>query len=78
MRYLLAMIMGFITALAVIIFLSSPTANWVVYQFKFDSPDQVSNLFDAIFVGLGAIGLIVGWMIGWMLGGAFTSKPDPL
>lgn len=78
MRYLLAMILALFCALAVIVFLSSPTANWVVYQFKFESPDQVSNLYDAVFVGLGLIGMILGWAVGWAIGTAFEAKPDPL
>ncbi len=78
MRYLIAMILAFFMALAVIIFASTPTANWVVYQYKFESPDEVSNLFDAVFIGLGLVGMILGWAIGWAIGGAFETRSDPL
>ena len=78
MRYLIAMILGFFTALLIVVYASSPIANWVVYRYKFESPDEVSNLFDAVFIGTALVGLLVGWLIGWLLGGAFQSKSEAL
>ncbi len=75
MRYLLAMIGAIAGALATTIFLSWRMANWVVATKRFDSPDQVSNLEDTVFIITSAFGLLVGWLIGWALGGAL-SKDD--
>ena len=74
MRYLIAMIFALATALIVTLWLSSPVANMVVDQFAFDSPDQVSNLHGAVFLGLSLIGMAIGWSIGWAIGGALSSR----
>ncbi|MEQ8826109.1 MAG: hypothetical protein RIC14_17210 [Filomicrobium sp.] len=71
MRYLLAMIIGAAGALAVTLIFSGPVSSMVVGMFTFESPDQVSNLEDAVFMGTSLIGLLVGWTIGWAVGGNF-------
>ncbi len=76
MRYLIAMIFALATALIVILWVSSPLANMVVDQFAFESPDQVSNLHDAVFLGMAVLGIILGWSIGWAIGGALPGNKN--
>ena len=76
MRYLLAIVIGAAAALAATITLSSPLSSWVVSLFAFDSPDQVSNLEDAVYMATSLAGLLIGWTIGWAVGGNFDEDDD--
>jgi len=74
MRFLIAMIFAVAGALAVTMLAAVPIASWVVSQYSFESPDQVSNLHSLLYMGLNAAGLIVGWIIGWAIGGLFVGS----
>lgn len=76
MRYLLAMVLGALAALAATLTLSGPLASYVVNMFTFDSPDQVSNLEDAVFLVTSIAALIVGFAIGWAIGGRFEEDDE--
>ncbi|MCH9808865.1 MAG: hypothetical protein K0U74_14145 [Alphaproteobacteria bacterium] len=76
MRYLLAMVIGAALALAATLTLSGPVSSWVVGLFTFESPDQVSNLEDAVYLATSIAGLLVGWTLGWAVGGNFDEDDD--
>lgn len=76
MRYLLAMVLGAAAALAATLTVSGPLAAFVVNMFTFDSPDQVSNLEDAVFMATSIIALTLGFSIGWALGGRFEEDDE--
>lgn len=76
MRYLLAMVLGAAAALAATLSISAPLSTFVVGLFAFDSPDQVSNLEDAVFMTTNLIALLIGWTIGWSVGGNFEEDDD--
>ncbi|MBU1212325.1 MAG: hypothetical protein KJ587_13780 [Alphaproteobacteria bacterium] len=76
MRYLLAMVLGAAAALAATLTISAPLSSFVVNLFTFESPDQVSNLEDAVFLATSAFALIVGFVIGWMVGGKFEEDDE--
>jgi|Cruoilmetagenom7_1024161.scaffolds.fasta_scaffold464454_1 hypothetical protein len=69
MRYLLAMVLGAAAALAATLTISAPLADFVVGLFAFESPDEVSNLEDVVFMGTNLVALLIGWTIGWAVGG---------
>ncbi len=71
MRYLLAMILAAVVALAATLTISGPVSSFVVGLFAFESPDEVSNLEDAVFMGTSFTALLIGFGIGWALGGNF-------
>ena len=62
-------------AFAMSLFVSNSAASWVVRQFAFESPDQVSDAHSALFMGTSVIGLVIGWMIGFAIGKAIE-QPD--
>jgi ABC-type nickel/cobalt efflux system permease component RcnA len=76
MRYLLAMVIGAALALAATVTLSAPVSSWVVGLFAFDSPDQVSNLEDTVYLATSMVGLLIGWTIGWAVGGRFDDDDE--
>ncbi|MGH1418822.1 MAG: hypothetical protein ACRBCJ_08180 [Hyphomicrobiaceae bacterium] len=76
MRYLLAIIGAIVGALGVTIMLSPMVANWVVGASSFDSPDQVSNFEDVVFLATSVGGLILGWVIGWGIAAALGLDND--
>jgi hypothetical protein len=76
MRYLLAMVLGAGAALAATLTISPPLASFVVGLFAFDSPDQVSNLEDGVFMATNIAALLIGWTIGWAIGGRFEDDDD--
>ena len=76
MRYLLAMVLGAGAALAATLTISAPLSNFVVGLFAFESPDQVSNLEDVVFMGSSLLALLIGWTIGWALGGNFEEDDE--
>ncbi len=76
MRYLLAMVLGAAAAFAATVTISAPLASFVVKMFTFESPDQVSNLEDTIFMATGLTALIIGFAIGWSVGGRFEEDDE--
>ena len=76
MRYLLAMVLAAAAALAATLTISAPLASFVVNMFTFESPDQVSNLEDAVFMATGLAALILGFVIGWAVGGRFEEDDE--
>lgn len=68
MRYLIAMIFAIVAAAAATVFISSHVATWVVERMTFESPDEVANLHDIVFMGVNLLALAIGWTIGWWLG----------
>jgi hypothetical protein len=75
-RYLFAIAVAAGVAFLATVFVANDVASWVVGRMSFSSPDQVSDLHSALYMGVGLIGLVVGWMIGFPLGALFD-KPDP-
>lgn len=69
LRYAIAMALALGGALLASQTISPLAAQWVVTGVSFESPDQVSNAEDAAFLGLAAVGLVVGWLVGWALAG---------
>lgn len=79
MRYFLALAGAVVGALLMSLFVSNEVATWTVRQFAFESPDQVSDLHVGVFMGLNALGLLVGWLTGFALGKALgdPAADDP-
>ena len=73
MQYVFAMIGAIVVALLATLFVSPYLASWVVGLFTFDSPDEVGNLEDAVFMLSNLAGLMIGWTIGWFGGGRFLA-----
>lgn len=76
MHYLLAIIGAVAGALTTTLFLSGRVANWFVATKSFDSPDQVSNTEDLIFLLTSLLGLVVGWLVGWAIANAMFGEDD--
>ena len=38
-------------------------------NFTFDSPDEVGNLEDGVFMAANFVALLIGWWLGWLIGG---------
>lgn len=76
MRYLVAMVVAMLAALAATLFVSGPLSSFVVSMFTFDSPDQVSNLEDAVFLATSTAALIAGFIVGSSIGGRFDDDDD--
>ena len=77
MRYVFAMIAAIIVALVTTLFVSPWLASAAVNLFTFDSPDEVGNLEDGVYMLSNLAGLMVGWAIGWLVGGRLVSPPLP-
>lgn len=77
MRYLLAIILGGAAAFVATTTISPAIATWVVSQFTFDSPDQVSNLHDGVFMGGNLLALLIGFTIGWAIGVKIEGGDEP-
>jgi hypothetical protein len=75
MRYLIAMLVAIAIALPVTLFVSPWLSSLVVARFSFDSPDEVGNLEDGIYMLTNLGGLAIGWTLGWIIGGRFATKP---
>lgn len=71
MRYVLAMILAAVAALVATLTISGPISSFVVGLFAFESPDEVSNLEDAVFMGTSFTALLIGFVLGWAVGGNF-------
>ncbi len=78
MRYLIAMVLGGLAAFVATLTISPPIASFVVNLFAFESPDQVSNLEDAVFMATNILALLIGWTIGWAIGGRFEEDDAAL
>jgi hypothetical protein len=77
MRYVIAMVVAIIITLLVTIFVSPLLAGMAVDRFTFDSPDEMGNLEDGVYMLSNLAGLLVGWGIGWVIGGRIVSPPKP-
>ncbi len=77
MRYVIAMVVAIIITLLVTIFVSPLLAGMAVERFTFDSPDEMGNLEDGVYMLSNLAGLLVGWGIGWVIGGRIVSPPTP-
>ena len=77
MRYLIAMLVAIVVTVLVTIFVSPLLASMAVGRFSFESPDEVGNLEDGVYMLSNLAGLLVGWVIGWVIGGRLVSHPAP-
>ena len=77
MRYVIAMVVAIIITLLVTIFVSPLLAGMAVDRFTFDSPDEMGNLEDGVYMLSNLAGLLVGGGIGWVIGGRIVSPPTP-
>jgi len=77
MRYLIAMLVAAVVTLLVTLFVSPSVASMVVDRFTFESPDEVGNLEDGVYMLTNLAGLIVGWVLGWVVGGRLVTPPAP-
>ena len=50
MRYLIAMLVAIVVAALVTVFVSPQLASMAVDRFTFDSPDEVGNLEDGVYM----------------------------
>ena len=69
--------MAIIITLLVTVFVSPLLAGMAVDRFTFDSPDEMGNLEDGVYMLSNLAGLLVGWGIGWVVGGRIVSPPTP-
>ena len=77
MRYLIAMLAAIVTAVLVTVFVSPLLASMAVDRFTFESPDEMGNLEDGVYMLSNLMGLLIGWAIGWLVGGRLVSPPLP-
>jgi len=77
MRYVFAMVAAIVVALITTLFVSPWLASAAVGLFTFDSPDEVGNLEDGVYMLSNLAGLMVGWTIGWYAGGRFAQPASP-
>ena len=77
LRYVIAMIVAIVVALVATLYVSPQLASMAVDRFTFDSPDEVGNLEDGVYMLTSLAGLLVGWVIGWLIGGRMVSRPAP-
>jgi hypothetical protein len=77
MRYVIAMLVAIVVTLLVTVFVSPQLASMAVDRFSFDSPDEVGNLEDGVYMLSNLAALLIGWAIGWVIGGRLVSKPAP-
>ena len=71
MRYVIAMVVAIIITLLVTIFVSPLLAGMAVDRFTFDSPDEMGNLEDGVYMLSNLAALLIGWTLGWFIGGRF-------
>jgi hypothetical protein len=77
MRYVIAMLVAIVVTLLVTVFVSPQLASLAVGRFSFDSPDEVGNLEDGVYMLSNLAALLIGWTVGWFLGGRLVSRPAP-
>ncbi len=71
MRYVIAMFCGLAAAVLAGKFVAVELAPWASRQFSYTSPDGAANVEQWSFIGILAVGLLIGWTIGWMVGAPF-------
>jgi hypothetical protein len=69
MRYLVAMVLAVLSALAATLFVSGPVASAVVARMSFENPDQVAMTHSLAFMLVNVAALALGWWIGWTVAG---------
>ena len=77
MRYVIAMVVAVVVAVLVTVFVSPQLASMAVGRFTFDSPDEVGNLEDGVYMLSSLAALLVGGVIGWLAGGRLVTRPAP-
>jgi membrane protein YdbS with pleckstrin-like domain len=77
MRYVIAMLVAVVVAAIVTVFVSPQLASMAVDRFTFESPDEVGNLEDGVYMLSSLAALLVGWVIGWLVSGRLVSRPAP-
>jgi len=77
MRYVFAMVAAIVVALLTTVFVSPYLASTAVSLFTFESPDEVGNLEDGVYMLSNLAGLMLGWVIGWFVGGRFVKPATP-
>jgi len=75
-RYLFAIAGAAGVAFLASVFIANDLASWIVGRMSFSSPDQVADLHSALYIGIGVLGLLIGWMIGFPLG-RLLDRRDP-
>jgi len=70
MRYVVAMVCAIVIAGLAAVFLSSPVADWVVANQRFESSDDAENLHMLTFIATNVAALLVGWLVGWTVAGS--------
>jgi membrane protein YdbS with pleckstrin-like domain len=76
-RYLIAMLVAVVVAVLVTVFVSPQLASMAVARYSFDSPDEVGNLEDGVYMLSNLAALLIGWVIGWLIGGRLVTRPAP-
>ena len=77
MRYLIAMLVAIVVTLLVTVFVSPLLASMAVDRFTFESPDEVGNLEDGVYMLSNLVALLIGWGLGWLIGGRLVTPPPP-
>lgn len=77
MRYLIAMVLAVIVGVLVTLYVSPHLASLAVSRFSFDSPDEVGNLEDGVYMLSNLLAVLVGWVIGWFIGGRIVKPHAP-
>ena len=77
MRYLIAMLVAVVVTVLVTVFVSPQLASMAVARYTFDSPDEVGNLEDGVYMLSNLAALLIGWVIGWLIGGRLVTRPAP-
>jgi hypothetical protein len=77
LRYLIAMLVAVVVTIVVTVFVSPQLASLAVSRYTFDSPDEVGNLEDGVYMMSNLAALLIGWVIGWFIGGRFVTRPAP-
>ena len=78
MRYLIAMVVAVVVALLATLFVSPHLASLAVSRLTFESPDEVGNLEDGVYMMSNLLGVLIGWVIGWFIGGRIVKPRAPV